>query len=340
MTQLNLWLERYSLRRAQIIENWSSLARGVEGLKGMLPYEELFEVIGPDAQATGKMAFIDGGQGIRELVGLAVYFIRASAFVMARDGGGDMGEVFMRDLDMNVIPHDQKTKERVEFLRDAMEFEIARRCGLKERPDTIFLDGSLFVKAFKKPIDCDEYNIYRTSFRDLVSMCKSEGIGLVGVSEDSKSRLFLKYLTCRFGVRFPPFMTDSTVLRILAPYRSFRSRAFIPDGKLYRGGSKPTLTEEFATAYLQPNASSNPLRVDVLGGKKAISPHLETLASLCRGSGSYGYPLPLYYAHMDSHIPLSQMDWTVRQIVNYVSKNDDILANAVMKSTRRMARPA
>ncbi len=340
MSHFNLWLEKYNLRRAQIIDNWSCLAKDVSSLKNVINIDRMFKPVGISASQHPKMAFVDGGQGIRDLMGLAIYFIRSSAFIMGEKDEDGFGELFLRDLDMNVLPHDNLIKERVELLRDSMEFETALRCVLEHGPDTVVLDGSLFVKAFKKPIDCDEYKRYRQSFEALLRACKQMNTTLLGVSEDSKSRLFTKHLTKTQSIGFPPYMTDSTILRILSPYHAFRTVPFIPEKSMSIIKNRSMSREEFPTAYLQPNANSNPLRIDILGDKDSLVKNIDIIADLCKGSGTYGYPLPLYYSHMDAHIPTKQMDWTVNQIVNYVSRFDGTLADAIMRSPRRMCRPS
>lgn len=340
MGHLGLWLERYGKRRAQILDSWSAYAKTVEEVRLKLPREKIFREVGEECPPEARMCFVDGGEGLQELLGLGVYFIRASGLVLSPAGGETSSELFLRDLDMNVIDYDDHTKERVELLRDGMEYDIAIRSIEECRPGILFLDGSLYVKARRKPIECLEYELYRKKFARLLRLCRREGVRLVGVSEDSKSRLMAHHLASEHRVKFPKFMTDSTILRILSGGGPYRSVEFTPPSRIEAGmGMGDGMAAGFPTAYLQPSDLANPLRVDVPDWERDFDGILSLIARLCRGSGYFGYPLPLYLAHMDAHIPPSQMDWTVKQVVSYMSRHDIILGDAVMKATRRSSRP-
>jgi hypothetical protein len=340
MRHYSIWLDKYSRRRTQILDSWSGLATTVEDIKKKIPPEKLFKELDGTGDLNTRMCFVDGGEGLRELIGLGVYFIRASGLILTKSGQEGQCELFTRDLDMNVIDYDDHTKERVELLRDGMEYDVAIKCVENHKPQVLFLDGSLYVKARKKPIKCLEYELYRKKYARLLKLCKKESVRLVGVSEDSKSRLLSNHLAQEHNVKFPKFMTDSTILRIFSGSRPYRTIEFTPQTKfetediIDRG-----IVSSFHTAYMQPTELSNPLRIDVPNWEEDFNGIISLVAALCKGSGQYGYPLPLYIAHMDAHIPPSQMDWTVKQVVNYVSKRNSTLANAVLKATRRNSRP-
>ena len=340
MRHLGLWLDRYELRRGQILDRWASLAQVVGEMKPTIPYEMVFQKLDGGGESGQKMCFIDGGEGIRELIGLGVYFIRASGLTLCGDKGGQDGELFIRDLDMNMIDYDDHLKERVDLLRDCMEYDVAIRCVQENKPDMLFLDGSLHVKAGRRPVDCYEYELYRKKLSRLFRMCKAENVRIIGVSEDSRSRLFTHHLSDEYGVKFPRHMTDSTILRILSANGGYMTQEFMPKyGLETEGGIVEGLTRGFKTAYMQPDSFANPLRIDAPDWEEDLAGAIQTIASLCRGSGHYGYPIPLYMAHLDARISPAQMDWTVKQIVSYVSKRDCVLADAVLKRTRRCDRP-
>lgn len=341
MGHYNLWLEKYSRRRAQILDSWTGLAGNLAEIRGKVPHDELFQELKPSPPPEGRMCFVDGGEGLRELLGLGIYFIRASGLIHCMGEESGQSELFVRDLDMNVIDYDDHTKDRVELLREAMEFEVAIRCIKEHKPAIVFLDGSLYVKARRKPVECSEYTLYRKKIVRLLKEAKKHDVRLVGVSEDSKSRMLGNHLGTRYKVKFPKFMTDSTILRILAGNSVYRTIQFNPQSKFEADeGIESGLVAGFPTAYIQPTELSNPLRCDVPDWERDFSGILSCIAHLCRGSRHYGYPLPLYIAHMDAHISSSQMDWTERQIVNYLSKQDSVLGEAVLKATRRFSRPS
>ncbi|MFH0862170.1 MAG: DNA double-strand break repair nuclease NurA [Candidatus Altiarchaeota archaeon] len=340
MGHYGLWLDRYELRRGQILDKWSNLAHIVEEMRPTIPSELVFKKLLEGGETRGKMCFIDGGEGLRELLGLGVYFIRASGLTLCADESGPRGELFIRDLDMNMLDYDDHMKDRVDLLRDGMEYDVAMRCVQEHKPEMLVLDGSLHVKAGRRPVDCLEYELYRKKYSRLLRLCKREGVRIIGVSEDSRSRLFTRHLTDEYGVTFPKHMTDSTILRILSTNGGYMTREFMPKyGQETAGGITGGITKGFRTAYMQPYSLANPLRIDAPDWEEDLTQAVQTIACLCRGSGHYGYPLPLYLAHMDAKISSAQMDWTVKQIVSYISKRDDILADAVMKPTRRCDRP-
>ncbi|MFH1055691.1 MAG: DNA double-strand break repair nuclease NurA [Candidatus Altiarchaeota archaeon] len=337
MRHYDLWLDRYAMRRTQILTTWSGLAKTVCELRSRIPDDRLFTELKDAGEVGYRMGFVDGGEGLKELLGLGVYFIRASGLLMSKEGDG---ELFIRDLDINVIDYDDHTKERVELLREGMEFDVALRCVKEHKPQMLFLDGSLYVKARRKPVECVEYDLYRKKYGRLLRSCKKERVRLIGVSEDTRSRLLSSHLGKEYGIKLPRYMTDSTILRILSKGGPYRSVEFVPRQRLETEGRiEDGIVSEFKTAYLQPTELANPLRVDAPDWEDDFSEAISVISSLCKGSGQYGYPLPLYIAHMDARIPESQMEWTARQIVNYVSKRDSVLGSAVLKATRRGMRP-
>ncbi|MBU0761391.1 MAG: hypothetical protein KKD39_00050, partial [Candidatus Altiarchaeota archaeon] len=82
MQHLNLWLERYGERRVEILSNWSHAVEEVENLKGKIPCDVLFDKVERHPKPDYRMCFIDGGEGLRELMGLGVYFIKASGLTL------------------------------------------------------------------------------------------------------------------------------------------------------------------------------------------------------------------------------------------------------------------
>jgi hypothetical protein len=340
MRHYGLWLDRYEMRRAQILQNWSGFAKSVGELKSKIPQETLFHPLRKSIDLDSKMCFIDGGEGIRELLGLGIYFIRASGLMLCSRQNAESGELFIRDLDMNMISYDDHVKDRVDLLRDGMEYDIAIRCAKEHKPKIIFLDGSLHVKAGRRPVDCVEYEYYRKKLNRLFRICKRDDIRLIGVSEDSRSRLLSHHLSEEYGVEFPRHMTDSTILKILSTDGGYMTCEFMPRYGLERSGCEIGETPHgFKTAYMQPTRTANPLRIDAPEWEEDFEGAIGIIASLCKGSGHYGYPIPLYMAHLDARINTAQMDWTVKQMSTYLSKKDKILADSVVKPTRRFDRP-
>ncbi|MFC2162893.1 DNA double-strand break repair nuclease NurA [Candidatus Altiarchaeota archaeon] len=340
MRHYSLWMDKYSTRRTQIIDRLKSFGDNICDVRDRIDPTELLHDIVPAPIPDGtRMAFVDGGEGLRELMGVGIYFIRASGLLLTH-GVEAEGEVFERDLDLNIIDYDRYTKDRVELLREGMEFDVALSCAKKHKPGYVFLDGSLYVKARREPIRCEEYDVYRKKFVRLMKYCKSEGIHLVGVSEDSKSRILIEHLRKSKKLDFPRYITDSSILRILAADRVYKTYTFTPktgfepDKQL-----TPGLATDFPTLFMQPTQLSNPLRIDVPGWEEDLDGIVGIIHALSEGSKGYGYPLPLYLAHLDAHIRASQTEWTARQLSSYVSKNYPVIGNAIMRNTRRLKRP-
>lgn len=340
MSQYSLWLECYYNCRDRISDDLMGYKRQIDKIRGEVSEKGLIMPLKiPGKEIKAGMCFVDGGEGIRELLGAVIYFIRASALILdKRDRAND--EKFVRDLDINVMDYDEYTKERVELLRGAMEFDVALRCVEKHNPEYVFLDGSLYVNSRKKPIECDEYPIYRKKFVRLLKYCKKNSVHIIGVSEDSKSRLFANYLMIKYNMKFPRFMTDSCILRFLEGEGIYRTVEFTPQSKFesdYKLTS--TLNASFPTIYVQPTHLSNPLRVDVPDWERDFDNIINLILQLSKGSKQYGYPLPLYLAHLDARIEKKQADWCAEQLIHHISKNDIDLYHTILHETRRGLRP-
>jgi hypothetical protein len=284
------------------------------------------------------MCFVDGGEGIIELLGASIYFIKASALFLENKPGS--GESFIRDLDIDLIDYDDYTKERVDLLRDCMEFDVALECVEKLRPDYLFLDGSLHVKARKKPINCAEDSLYRKKLARLLRACKKNQVNLVGVSEDSRSKLLAGHLSGKYNIKFPKFMTDSSILRLVAGNKPFKTIEFTPQSKFEAEAfAGEDLAARFPTLYLQVNEFANPLRVDAADWNKSMDETVSIILELSKGSRYYGYPIPLYLAHMDARINPKHAEWTANQISAHIRKKDSNLHDSVLRKNRRGLRP-
>lgn len=330
-----IWLERYEGCRDRILDELRSYDSDVRAIKEVLEGKDVILPVEKIEDKRRKLCFVDGGEGMRELLGAAIYFIQSSGLILDKKGNGYENEKFVRDLDMNVIDYDEHTKERVELLRGAMEFSTAIDCIKKHKPEYVFIDGSLHVNAARKAVECPEYVVYRKKFSRLLKLSRKNSIRLVGVSEDSKSKLFANYLSAEYGLNFPKFLTDSSILRILAGKRKYRTVEFRPRSRFK---SEPAVS--FLTAYLQPTPLSNPLRIDTPDWEQDFDHVISLVAELSKGSGHYGYPLPLYLTHLDARIKSKQLEWSTNQLIHYISKNEPSLYETILQKTRRALRPS
>jgi len=185
------------------------------------------------------------------------------------------------------------------------------------------LDGSLYVNFKKRPVDCEEYLPCRKKFIRLLKLAKSRGTHLCGVSEDSRSRLFIQFLAGKYRMKFPRFMTDAAVLRLIAGNTRYRSMILLRRSASKQGMKQMALfLSRFPTVYVQPTEVSNPLRIDVPDWEKDFDGIIRLILQLSRGSKQYGYPMPLYLAHLDARIEQKHAEWSTTQLIHYLSKND------------------
>ncbi|MFH1788929.1 MAG: DNA double-strand break repair nuclease NurA [Candidatus Altiarchaeota archaeon] len=326
MRHYDLWLERYQQRSKQIIEVLERHHATISEIKERIPLNEIITPLEDyGGSMPSSMCFVDGGEGYRELLGAGLYFIRATSLLMSDNRGED----FIRDVDLGVISYDDNTKERVEFLREAMEVDVALKTIKEHHPEYVFLDGSLYVKASRKPIECAEYSAYVKKFQEFLKTSEREGIRLVGVSEDSKSRLLKQYLSVKYSVSFPDFFTDPTILDAMVSEKKYSTikLKLKKDGTQYTGG------------YVKLHELANPLRVDVAGGEQNFDDAISIISMLSRGSAHYGYPLPLYLAHLDAKINAKHAEWSSNRLKHHALKENPELGAALFGRTRRDLRP-
>ena len=341
MQHYSLWLEKYAKNREALLGSLKGYKQEIDSVSGVfadkgliLPLEKTV-----DEDVNASMCFVDGGEGLRELLGAAIYFIRASGLIIDHKGP-ERKEFFVRDLDMNVLEYDDYTKDRVDYMRSMMEFDVAERCIEQHSPEYVFIDGSLYVNFSKRPVDCEEYVLCRKKFSRLLRLCKQKGVHILGVSEDSRSRLFVNYLSGKYKMKFPKFMTDSSMLRLLSKNTKYRTIAFTPQSRFESDGNNgSSLTASFPTFYIQPTEVSNPLRIDVPDWEKNIDGIIKIIIHLSRGSKQYGYPMPLYLAHLDARIEQKHADWSTTQLIHYLSKKDPDLYDTILRERRHSHRP-
>lgn len=331
MRHYNLWLEKYNLKRDELLRELIDHSKKIYELRDRLPIEKLFFDIPESDEVEGRYCFVDGGEGLRELLGCCVYFIKSSGLTLTR-GQMKVEQNFIRELDMGILKHDDHTKDRVELLRESMEVSTALKCIEELEPQILFLDGSLFVKATRTPINCREFEEYRRSFKHLLSVCQRKGIKLVGVSEDSKSRIFKQFIEATHGVKFPDFITDPALLQLLV----------VDEHKVYVTEKFTSHSENFTalTVYIKPTRLSTPLRVDVPEWETDFDSIIKTIVDLSKGTRGYGYPLPLYLVHLDAKIDKKHTDWSVKQLVTHITRKNPILGRALLRERRRETRPS
>lgn len=327
MSRYSLWMEEYKKNKRVILKNLKKYKGEIEEVMENIPKKEILSSLSSPKEDKKRACFVDGGQGMQELLGGVIYFIRASGLLWDERKQGE--QEFIRNLDLGILKHDDKTKDKVELLRGGMEFDVAKKCVEKFSPEYLFLDGSLQVDSQRK-FSGEEYEAYRKRWNRLLRTVKKERPTLCGISEDSSSRLFLSHLCDKYDISFPSFMTDCSFLKMLAGKTKFKTQTFSPSLGSF----------DFSTFYLQPTPLSTPLRIDVPSGEKNKTEEIVSFVSrLSQGSKNYGYPLPLYLVHMDVEIKEKQARWSTKQIIHHVFKDDAELYDSVLREKRKDIRP-
>lgn len=336
MSRYSLWLQSYNSKKNSILEKLKKYKEKINEIKTMLSAKKFIMPVfeyHKDLNSL-KMFFVDGGQGIDELLGCVTYYIRASGLFLYQKK-----KFFLRASDFGILEYDDNTNDRIELLRSIMEIEIADRCIQKYSPEYVFLDGSLYVNSSKREISCEEYKIFRKKFFRLLKNAYDKKVHLCGISEDSRSRLLINNLENKYGIKFPSFMTDSSMLKFFSGSEKFVTKEFTPEPKFNFENSNEIKNVNFPTVYLQPNAFSNPLRIDVPNWEKNFQEIISIIVKLSKGSKWYGYPYPLYLVHLDAKIENKQAEWNTLQIAHYVLRNDPEIYDAILKEKRRKLRP-
>ena len=181
--------------------------------------------------------------------------------------------------------------------------------------------------------------MYSQNFSRLLGLCRSKDVTLVGVSEDTKSRAFLNYLSRIHRSSFPSFLNDVSALSLLSKNKIYRTIEFVPKLKFSNKDSLFDSGLYFPTVYVKPTLSSNPLRIDVCPWKKALDEVIQIIVNLSQGSGAFGYPIPLYLVHLDARIDPTQSDWSSSRLIQYLSELEPDLFDSLLKERRRDIRP-
>jgi len=342
-----LWAKCVEAKRKDIDTLVGQVHKGVDMLlKGSLLEDMLYN---PKEGSYESMTIgaVDGGEGLQELAGVAVYMVRASGFIK-----NEKSE-FIRKLDLGVIPTNRQTKARVQFMRARMEYETAADLIARFKPDYVLIDGSLLVGVEIDPIKIEEYDKYIASLRRLITLAEQKGVRLVGVSEDSTSRGLIGYLSEKGLPKDSSgalsSLTDASLMQLytqrLDEFKPIATKPFIPVSNKGRDWVKKNtgIDCSFPTFYLQATRMGRPLRVDFPSDGKGIGEKAKETASLLTYLSQipkrYGYPLPLYLAHSDAELPEKLMERTTLLIQKQIFRNwgDEYLAMYGKK--RRDSRP-
>ncbi len=270
-----LWSRRVAGKKAEMDSVVAGIRKGVDAILRDSELERMLYSAEP-REFSGSIAAVDGGEGLQELAGVAVYMVRASGLIKKAKAGKTSGKgaegEFIRDLDLGVIPVNRQTKARVQFLRAAMEYETASTLIEKFRPDCLLIDGSLLVGVEIDPIKIDEYRAYIASVRGMLKLAREMGVQVVGVSEDSTSRGLIGYLSekglTKESSRAASSLTDASLIQLYAQrlekFSPTATKPFIPVSNKGRDWVVKNTGIDclFPTFYLQATQFGRAMRVD------------------------------------------------------------------------------
>jgi hypothetical protein len=308
-----------------------------------IPFRELRGV-----KKLRKIAALDGGERLKNLV--------ASSVVIVRGGGG----IFEQDEKIKKkIMHDIfitsmiKEVERFSNLfRDILEFKIALNL-LEEEPEALIMDGSLVgyvthgipneVAGYlgrpvsEKPIQeyVEKYKEYLRLFDKLLKTCQSKKILLLGVSKDSR----VHYLINKF--KLDPVLTDYALLKlkmkkpsvtepIIAAYR-WQNEA-IHDFALKNNYLSDDLAS-FNICYFKLKYNSIPIRVDFPEWQRGR--FYEIMELMETYHDNKGFLMTAHLVHNWAVMKETIVNSTVNAIREEVLKLDPSIYDAIFAPQRR-----
>ena len=359
-----IWSRRIEEKRGEIDRFVRSINSNIDKILDESELGELIYALDVENILKFKkttLGAVDGGEGIQELTGVAVYLIRASGLYSKVGSGGE----FLRDLDLGVFPLDRQTKAKVQFKRATIEFEVARRLAMEKKPDYLLMDGSLLVATEIDPIHINEYRLYIAALRALIESCARSGVRLVGVSEDSASRGLINFLKERNHTshsinKLMSSLTDSSLIQFFVQRKmpsagkkkdvSIATEAFLPVSDKGRDWIKKNtgIDKLFSTFYVQATKFGKSLRVDFPADAdwddKKIQKESKTIATLLVAMSQtprrYGYPFPLFMAHQDAEVPRKLIEQTSLLIEKQIFKTWSGEYVSMYSKKRRDSRPA
>jgi len=348
MDYYELWAKRVGEKQKEMDKLVRDIHAGMDSVLRDSPLSEMMYNISEKKYEETTIGAVDGGEGLQELSGVAVYLTRASGFIKNQDSQ------FIRDLDLGVIPINKQTKARVQFMRATMEYNIASQLIEQFRPDYLLIDGSLLVGVEIDPIKINEYRLYIASLRKMLRLAQESGIRVVGVSEDSTSRGLISYLSekglTKEAARTLNTLTDVSLIQLytqrLDDFKPIATNPFLPVSNKGRDWVKKhtNIDKSFPTFYMQATQMGRAMRVDFPSDGKNIGKEAKEISSflsyLSQIPKRYGYPLPLYLAHSDAELPKKLIEKTTMLIQKQIFKSwgDEYLA--MYSARRRDSRPA
>ncbi|NHJ46236.1 MAG: DNA double-strand break repair nuclease NurA [Asgard group archaeon] len=316
-----------------------------------LPFFDLPSGIKPK-----RIAALDGGGFSKDLVGVTIVPSKAAGAIFEQ--GKD--PVWFEKSDIEILTIEEDPKNFGALLRDLLEVEVAQELA-NEKPDILFLDGSITNFAYKgfpqnlryyleveKEIDMSfpGYRFYelflkfiRSAYK-LITYCIENDVLLIGVSKDSRANILVKHFFK--GKKPTPALSDTTFVQIKTKGKTGFTKPieFTPDIREVRKNiwrSAEVFQEEqlrsFYLSYFILNEGSQPIRIDsLLPQRNRLKEIHEALVTYHDG---YGFITPAYLTHKRAHMDSDFGNRLINLVIEKVFEDSPEIYRAFLASQRR-----
>lgn len=285
-----------------------------------------------------KVAAVDGGIVTRSLHGMDLVLVRSGG-VCFNYREGKIESVVRRPstrfpgydahVFSNLSESDWRTKANI--LRQKKEIERVLEM-LEERPQIMLLDGSVVPHQAYKPSNHEElYDQLIAKYREMYAKSYEYGVKLVGVVEDSRSRVyceFLKQIITGVDTSVLDITRDTSLLfNLLDEGEKTNVFSYSKDPS-----NHPTLSDlkeygnDCHSFYFKTVRNDRPLRIDFLS--KNPLPDVEEISSFLlslSATVSYGIPAPIIEADNISKMSEKEMSDFHSQILAMAGELPDVM---------------
>lgn len=282
-----------------------------------------------------SIAGVDGGIITKSLQGMDLAIIKVGAVCFNYINGKikDVNHKPSRFPDYNAyvfdsLDHEWRAKSNI--LRQKNEIEAAINI-LDDNPDMLLLDGSVVPhQAYKN--DSDEYRQLIEKYKILYKTALEKNIKLVGVVEDSRSRIFCEMLkqvlSGKIDTSILDYTRDSTLLYSMLQ----KGERTITFNYSKDPGNHPTLSDlkeygnDIHSLYLKTVPHDRPLRLDFLSKNPHDGEEIASiLLSISSHHSSYGLPAPIIEADNISRLSEKDMDDFYSRIITLTGELPDVM---------------
>jgi len=293
-------------------------------------------------QPDGLIAAVDGGIVSKSLHGMDIVLLRSGGVCFIYEKGKMKGVKHKPSKFPDYMPYvfdnvsDFDWRARANILRQTMEIERAIEM-IEENPFMLLLDGSVVPhQAYRPHEDQKEcmvmYKNMIGRYSDLYKKSMKKGIKLVGVVEDSRSRIICDMLS---QVISGPDCSVLDVTRDTSLLFSMleKGEKTVTFNYSKEPGNHPTLADlpehagKIHSFYLKTVPYDRPLRLDFLSDNPLADGDeiASIISSISNHHVSYGIPAPIIEADNISKVSEKEMSDFYSQILTMTGELPDIM---------------